>query len=61
MRPRVVDGGDGHKIWRVAVNIPNKLLWIADNVWSTAWGLGEGLTNPYLKKTACYEILREVL
>jgi len=24
---------------------------------SPAWGLGEGLTTPHLKKLACYEML----
>jgi hypothetical protein len=30
--PQVADGGDGLQIWRVAVNILNKLLRTADGV-----------------------------
>jgi hypothetical protein len=39
----VADGGDGLQIWRVAVNISNKLLRTADEGWSSSLGVGRGV------------------
>jgi hypothetical protein len=50
MHPQAVDGGDSLQIWRVAVNILNKQLQIADMGCPPAWGLGIGLTTPCHKK-----------
>jgi hypothetical protein len=55
-RPQVADGGDGLQIWRVATNILNKQSRTADNGWSSSLMSGMGLTTPYRKKKACYEM-----
>jgi hypothetical protein len=47
--PLNAGGGDGLKIWRVAVNILNKQSRTTDKEWSPAWGLGDGLTTPRRK------------
>jgi len=52
-RPWVVVGGDGLHVWRVAASILKEQLLTADKGGSPAWGLGEGLTATYHKKTAC--------
>jgi hypothetical protein len=36
----VVVGGDGLRIWRVALNIPNKQSQTADKGWSSMLGVG---------------------
>jgi hypothetical protein len=41
-RLQVVDGGDVLQIWRVAENILNKQLRIADRGWFSSLGLGRG-------------------
>jgi hypothetical protein len=40
-RPRVAHGGGGHQIWRVAVNIMNKLLRTAEKRWSSSLEVGQ--------------------
>jgi hypothetical protein len=39
-RPKVVDGGEGLQIWRVATNILNKQSRTADKGWSSSLGVG---------------------
>jgi hypothetical protein len=41
--PKVVDGGDGPQIWRVAAN---KQLRTVDRGWSSSLGVGRGANNP---------------
>jgi hypothetical protein len=36
-RPQVADG-DGLQIWKIAANILNKELWIADKGWVSSFG-----------------------
>jgi hypothetical protein len=50
----------------VAANTLNKQLRTADKEWSSslgggppAWGLGEVLITPHLKKLPCYETLHK--
>jgi hypothetical protein len=45
VRPRVADGGDGLKIWRVAANILNKQSRTADKGWSFSLGVGREANN----------------
>jgi hypothetical protein len=49
-RTQVVDGGDALEVWRVAANMLNKQLWMADEGGPPAWGLCVGLTTPHRKK-----------
>jgi hypothetical protein len=42
---RVADGGDGLQIWRVAANVLNKQLRIADKEWPSRLGVGRGANN----------------
>jgi hypothetical protein len=55
-RPRVADGGEGLRIWRVAANILNKQSRTADTEWSSSFG-GERRANRPLP--ACYRILHK--
>ena len=41
-------------IWRVAANKLNEQSRTADKGWSSAWGLGEALTTPLVKKILKY-------
>jgi hypothetical protein len=49
-RPQVAAGGDDLQFWRKAASILNKHSRTADKGWSSARGLGVGLTTPHLKK-----------
>jgi hypothetical protein len=42
VRLQVVDGGDGHLIWRVVATTLKKLSQTADEVWSSSFGVGRG-------------------
>jgi hypothetical protein len=44
-RPQVADGGDGLQIGRIAANILNKQLWMADEVVLELGGLAGGVDN----------------
>jgi hypothetical protein len=44
-------------MWRVAADILNKKLQIANRLWSSSLGVGQGLTVAYCKTPACYEML----
>jgi hypothetical protein len=48
------------KIWRVAANMLNKQSRTAEKEWSYSLGLGEGLTNSYRRKEACFEMLNRI-
>jgi hypothetical protein len=50
VRSQVADRGDGHQIWRMAVNILNKQSRRVDKGWLSAWLLGEVLRTVHLKK-----------
>jgi hypothetical protein len=50
-RPRVVEGGDGLKIWRVATNILNKQSRTADKGWFSSLEVGRGADNSLPSKT----------
>jgi hypothetical protein len=39
-RPRVVDGGGGVQMWRIAANILKNNLRSADKAWSSRLGVG---------------------
>jgi len=45
------DGGwrKGFQIWRLAANVLNMQSQTADNMWSSIWGVGEGLTTTHRK------------
>jgi hypothetical protein len=43
--PRVADGGENLKIWRVAANILNKQSWTADKGWYSSLGVGRGANS----------------
>jgi hypothetical protein len=49
-RPPVADGGEGLRIWRVAVNILNKQSRTADKAWASDLGLGVGVITPHRNK-----------
>jgi hypothetical protein len=44
-RSWVIDGGDDFQIWRVAENVSNKQLRIADTGCSSIWMGGQGANN----------------
>jgi hypothetical protein len=44
-RPKVVDGGNGLQIWRVAANILNKQSRMAEKGWPSSLGVGCGVNN----------------
>jgi hypothetical protein len=50
--PQVADGGHGHKIWRVPVNILNK-----QSLTGSRLAVGRELTTPRTKNIACYGTL----
>jgi hypothetical protein len=50
-RPRVVDGGDGFQIWKVAANILNKQSRTVNKEWSTSLWVGWWTRSSTLKKT----------
>jgi hypothetical protein len=54
---QVTDGGDSLEKYRVSGYVLNRHLWRANKGWSFSLWLGEGLTTPHCKKTACYEVL----
>jgi hypothetical protein len=45
VRPRVADGADGLKIWRVAAKILNKESRTAEKGWSFSLGVERGANN----------------
>jgi hypothetical protein len=49
-RPRVVGGGDGQRMWRVATGIRNKQSRTVDKGWPLNLGVQQGFTTSDRKK-----------
>ena len=48
--PLIAERGDDLQIWRVAANILNKQLWMADKGWSSNFGFGRRANNLFAVK-----------
>jgi hypothetical protein len=48
--PRIAGGGDVHQEWRLAVKILNKVRELPARGGPPAWGFGQELKTPHLKK-----------
>jgi hypothetical protein len=49
------------QIWRISVNLLNKLLWMVNKGWTTSLVMGRGLTSLIIKELECYELLQRDL
>ena len=59
--PQFVDGGVSLQIWRLAANLLNKLLWTADQEWSSALGVWREANNLTLYKPSFFRNITQGL